>query len=555
MKKIIFYALLLISFSSAAQNIQRPKLIVGIVVDQMRWDYLYRYYNRYGNDGFKRLLNEGFSCENTMINYIPSYTAVGHSTIFSGSVPAIDGMAGNDWIEQLTGKRMYCTDDSTVQGVGNGSVIDGKMSPRNLLVTTITDELRLATNFQSKVVGVSLKDRAAILPAGHLATAAYWLNDATGNFISSTYYMKQLPDWVNKFNEKKHVTQLIEKGWTTLYPLNTYKQSDADAQPYEGLFPGETSSVFPHDLKAAYAKNKSSFRNTPFGNTLTFEFAKQALDGYQLGKGSATDFLTINVASTDYVGHLFGINAIETEDTYLRLDKELAGFFKTLDARIGKGQWLVFLTADHGAAHAIGFMQQHNLPSDFWYPKPLADTLNKILFEKFRTAQLVRAIMNYQVDFDLTKIDASNLNFDAIKKTVVEFLQKQPGVSFAVDMAAIGKAPVPEKLKTMMTNGYYFKRSGQIQIILNPGWYEGYSKTGTTHGSWNPYDTHIPLLWYGWNIKHGKLNREVYMTDIAATLAALLHVQMPNGCIGKVIEEVGTSLNPSGGGTLLQHRP
>src|SRR6195952_3847508 len=224
--------------------LQRPKLVVGIVVDQMRWDYLYRYYNRFGNDGFKRLINEGFSCNNTLINYLPSYTAVGHSTIFTGSVPALHGIAGNDWTDQLTGKTMYCTSDSTVQSVGNESE-DGKMSPRNLLVSTITDELRLATNFQARVVGVSLKDRASILPAGHAATAAYWFDDASGHFISSSYYMQQLPDWVNNYNNSNKVGQLIENGWTTLYPMNTYVNSDADDKSYEGKFKGETAPVFP----------------------------------------------------------------------------------------------------------------------------------------------------------------------------------------------------------------------------------------------------------------------------------------------------------------------
>jgi predicted AlkP superfamily pyrophosphatase or phosphodiesterase len=386
MRKFISYLIVFISFSAAAQNIQRPKLIVGIVVDQMRWDYLYRYYDRYTSNGFKRLLNGGFSCENTFINYLPSYTAVGHSTIFTGSVPSIDGIAGNEWIDQLSGKSVYCTSDSTVQSVGSANALDGKMSPRNLLVSTITDELRLATNFRSKVVGVSLKDRASILPAGHLATAAYWLDDASGNFITSTYYMHQLPDWVNQFNNKKHIEQLISNGWNTLYPINTYKQSDADVKSYEGLFSGETSSTFPHDIKTAYAKSKGSFRSTPYGNTLTLEFAKEALNAYQLGKGEATDFLTINCASTDYVGHMFGINSIEIEDTYLRLDKDLSDFFKTLDAKVGKGQWLVFLTADHGAAHAIGFMKEHELPADFWYVRPLTDSLNRVLFAKFQIA-------------------------------------------------------------------------------------------------------------------------------------------------------------------------
>ena len=523
---------------AAVQQLQRPKLVVGIVVDQMRWDYLYRYYNRYGTGGFKRLLNQGFSCENTLINYLPSYTAVGHSTIFTGSVPALHGIAGNDWTDQLTGKKIYCTDDSTVQSVGNESE-DGKMSPRNLLVSTITDELRLATNFQSKVVGVSLKDRASILPAGHTATAAYWFDDASGHFISSSYYMKQLPDWVNAYNNSNKVGRLIEKGWNTLYPINTYVNSDTDDKSWEGKFKGETSSVFPHAINEAYKQTKSSFRSTPFGNSLTLDFAATALESYQLGRGTATDFLTINCASTDYVGHMFGPNSIEVEDTYLRLDQDLASFFQLLDTKVGKGQWLVFLSADHGAAHSIGFMQEHQLPADFWYAKPLADSLNKILLAKFKTAGLIRSIMNYQVNFNLAKISSEQLDFSAIKKAAVDFLQQQPGVSYAVDVAEIGNSPVPEPIKTMIANGYNFKRSGAVQVVLAAGWFEGYSKTGTTHGTWNPYDTHIPLLFYGWNIKPGKTNRETHMTDIAATLAALLHIQVPNGCVGHVIEEVG----------------
>jgi hypothetical protein len=425
-----------------------------------------------------------------------------------------------------------------VQSVGNESE-DGKMSPRNLLVSTVTDELRLATNFQSKCVGVSLKDRASILPAGHTANAAYWFDDASGHFITSSYYMKELPGWVNTFNNDNHVGQLIEKGWSTLYPLNTYTNSAADDQSYEGKFTGETSTVFPHDVNEIYKKNKGSFRSTPFGNTLTLDFAKAAFDAYQLGRGNATDFLTINCASTDYVGHMFGTNSIEIEDTYLRLDRDLASFFQMLDDKVGKGQYLIFLTADHGAAHPIGFMQQHELPADFWYGKPLADSLNKLLNEKFNSQKLVRSIMNYQVNFNYTKISAEHLDLSAIKKATVEYLQLQPGINYAVDVTEIGKSPVPEPLKTMISNGYNFKRSGPVQIVLNAGWFDAYSKTGTTHGTWNPYDTHIPLLWYGWNIKPGKTNRETYMTDIAATVSALLHIQMPNGCVGHVIEEVG----------------
>jgi len=242
MRKYIFSSITIliqiatIQAQPAGEPLVRPKLVVGIVVDQMRWDYLYRYYNMYGTGGFKRLLNEGFSCENTYINYLPSTTAVGHTCIYTGSVPAITGISGNDWTEELTGTHVYCTDDSTVQSVGINSSPDGKMSPRNLLVSTITDELRMATNFQSRVVGISLKDRAAILPAGHTANAAYWMDDETGSFISSTYYMNKLPDAVIKLNNEKNIEKYLQRGWNTLYPISTYVASDSDNKFYEGKF-------------------------------------------------------------------------------------------------------------------------------------------------------------------------------------------------------------------------------------------------------------------------------------------------------------------------------
>jgi predicted AlkP superfamily pyrophosphatase or phosphodiesterase len=522
---------------NAKQEVARPKLVVGLVVDQMRWDYLYRYYSRYGEGGFKRLIDQGFSCDNTMISHLPSYTAVGHTTIFTGSVPAFHGIAGNDWTEQLTGKKMYCTSDSTVKGVGTTSS-DGKMSPRNMLVSTITDELRLATNFKSKVIGVSLKDRASILPAGHTGQA-FWYDDKNSSFITSTYYMEQLPSWVANFNSKKRAEALLSNGWNTLYPIETYTQSTRDNEIWEGKFSGEDAPVFPHDTKKLFETKKIGIRPTPFGNTLTLEFATEALKANQLGQGASTDFLAINCASTDYVGHQFGPNSIEIEDTYLRLDKDLATFFSLLDATVGKGEWLFFVSADHGAAHSIAFNQEHGIPADYWRSSFLADSLNRILGDKYNVPNLVRSISNYQVNYNLTKIDSAKLDYSAVKAASVNFLQRQPGILLAVDVPEIGKAPVPEPLKTMIINGYNFKRSGSVHIVLEAGWFEGSSKTGTTHGTWHPYDIHIPLVWYGWKIKPGKTNRETHMTDISATLAGLLQIQMPNGCVGKVIEEVG----------------
>ncbi len=524
------------SFAQVNKNIDRPKLVVGIVVDQMRWDYLYRYYDRYGNDGFKRLLNEGFSCDNTMITYLPSYTAVGHTVIYTGSIPAIDGIVGNDWIDQITGRKWYCTEDTTVVGVGATGKV-GQMSPRNNLASTITDELRLATNFRSRVVGVSLKDRASILPAGHAANGAFWFDDSTASFITSTFYMNDLPDWVKKFNAQKEPEKLMNGNWNTLYPISTYKQSTADNVSWEGKFRNEKEPVFPHDLKEIYSENHENLRSTPFGNKLTLDFAKAAVNGYNLGNGPATDFLTINCASTDYVGHKYGPNSIEVEDTYLRLDQEFASFFHFLDSKVGKGNYLVFLSADHGAAHSIGFMREHKIPADFLDQKKIL--LNEFLKDQFKVENLSINNINYHISFDEAKIKEAGLNRQAVKDAAVSFLQKQPGVQFAVDIENIGSAPIPEPIKRMIINGYNPKRCGPVMIIPDPGWFGGKEGgTGTTHGNWNPNDTHIPLVFMGWGVKHGSTNRTVQMSDISPTLAALLHIQMPNGTIGKVIEEV-----------------
>ena len=535
--------LLMTCFILSAQNnttstnkLERPKLVVGIVVDQMRWDFLYRYYDKYESGGFKRLLNDGFSCENTMINYIPSVTAIGHTTLFTGSVPAIHGIAGNDWFNAKTGKSTYCTDDSTMQTIGSDSKA-GKMSPHNLLASTITDELRLATNFQSKVVGVSLKDRAAILPAGHNPTAAFWMDDASGKFITSSYYMPALPSWVVDFNNSKPIDKLLAKGWNTLLPIDQYTESTADNEEWEGMLKGATKPVFPYDAMKAYTLDHGSLRQMPFGNSLTLQFAKAAIDGYKLGQENTCDFLTVNCASTDYSGHLVGPNAVEIEDVYLRLDRDLAAFFTFLDQKIGKGNYLLFLTADHGAAHAEGFMKTNKMPTGFLEEK-VEKELNKTLEKEFGTTRLVFGVDNFQVTFNKNRIDSLKLDFDKIKAATVNYLQHQEGIQFAVDQDKIDDSSVPSILKEMMINGYNRQRSGSVLMIPLPGWLPYYSRKGTTHGVWNPYDTHIPLIFMGWDIKHGSTNRTCYMTDISATLAALLHIQMPNGCIGTPITEV-----------------
>jgi len=516
--------------------VARPKLVVGIAIDQMRWDYLYRYQDRYTEGGFKRVLREGFNCENAFIGHVPSITAVGHASVFTGSVPAIHGITGNDWVDQLTGKKTYCVTDDTVTGVGGMAEEDGRLSPRNLLATTIGDELRMATNYKAKVVGLSLKDRASILPAGHTGQA-FWYEEVQGHFVTSSYYMDVLPEWVRLFNEQAAGAELVARDWSTLDPIETYTQSTPDDVPWEGTLDAEKSPVFPHRVAGAYRLKKGVIRYTPFGNSLTLKFAEAAVIGAELGQDEVTDLLAINCASTDYVGHKFGPNSIEVEDTYRRLDRDLADFLNFLDSKVGKGNYLVFITADHGVAHNVGYLNEHKIPGEAWDTGAVLKGLNAVLETSFGHKDLATSITNYMMNFNLQKIETEKLDFDQIKKVSVAFLQKQPGILYAVDVSQLGLSPVVEPLKSMIANGYHAKRCGPIQIILNPGWLS-IGKTGTSHGVWNPYDTHIPLLFMGWGIKPGSSHTTVHMADIAPTVSALLHIQMPNGCVGKPIKAI-----------------
>ncbi|MBF9254480.1 alkaline phosphatase family protein [Pontibacter sp. 172403-2] len=541
-KALLFFTVLITAFPVVAQKkaqnskLSRPKLVVGIMVDQMRWDYLYRYYDRYEQNGFKRLLNEGFSCENTYIDYIPTVTAIGHSSVYTGSVPAIHGIAGNDFIIQATGKKVYCTEDSTVQTVGSTSDA-GEMSPRNLLTTTITDELNLATNFRSKIIGVALKDRGAILPAGHTADAAYWFDDLTGNWISSTYYMKELPEWVNKFNNQKLAEKYLKQNWNTLHDIGTYVQSSPDNNSYEGKFSGMAAPTLPVKTSEMYSKNYGIIRSTPYGNSITMEMAKAALENEQMGRDEITDFLAVSFSSTDYIGHRFGVNAIEVEDTYLRLDRDLAELFTFLDKKVGKGNYTVFLSADHAAAHNPNFLLDHNIPAGVWPGGKLLEDLNRELEKKYHAGNIVLSFSNSQVHLNNPLITRSKLNKADIQKDCIQFLKDKPGVAYVLAMEDVQEAAIPDILQSRIINGYNHERSGEIQIVLKPAWLSG-SATGTGHSTWYPYDAHIPLVWMGWGIQQGQTNEPTHMTDIAATLAALLHIQAPNGSIGKPIPAV-----------------
>ncbi|WP_026997474.1 alkaline phosphatase PafA [Flectobacillus major] len=515
----------------------KPKLVIGIVVDQMRYDYLYRYANKYSAGGFKRLMGEGFNCRNNHYDYVPTVTAAGHAAIFTGSVPAVDGIVGNEWFDAKTGRTVYCVEDSTVKTVGSGTSA-GLMSPKNLLVSTITDQLKIANNHQSKTIGIALKDRGAILPAGHTANAAYWFDSKDGHWITSSFYMNDLPQWVKDFNGQKNAQKYIAQGWNTLLPIDQYTESTADDQPFEGKLSGESKPVFPHELAAQAGVNLLEvIRSTPYGNSLTKDFAVSAIQNEQLGKGNLTDFLTVSFSSTDYVGHAFGPNSIEAEDTYLRLDKDIASLLTFLDGYLGKENVLVFLSADHGVADVPGYWRSKKLPAGTVEGVNITNNVKEALKAAFGEGDFIRADENNQLYLNHTTLKARNISQSQVYQVVREALLKRDDIADVIDLQNIANATVPTYQLGYIRNGYNPRRSGDILYFLNPGWFTG-RKTGTTHGSVYRYDTHIPLLFYGWKVKHGETSQRTNISDIAPTVADLLSILEPNGTVGNVITDV-----------------
>ncbi|WP_367914745.1 alkaline phosphatase PafA [Leadbetterella sp. DM7] len=534
MMRAILWALLLAVGTAQAQ--ERPKLVVGVIVDQMRADYFYRYYDQYSEGGFKRLLREGYNCRNHHYHYALTVTAAGHASVYTGSSPSIHGIIGNDWYDPRANRRVYCVGDSTVETVGSTNPVVGKMSPRNLQVSTITDQLRVTTQFRSKVIGIALKDRGAILPAGHAANAAYWFDTKTGNWVSSTYYQQELPSWVQAYNNRKRPSELLLKKWETLLPADRYTASTADDQPYEMKFTHEKKSAFPYDLAGTPGDAFSQLAFTPHGNTLTKEMALEALKHENLGKGPATDFLAISFSSPDYAGHGFGPNSVEVQDVYLRLDKDIAEILGRLDESVGKGNYLFFISADHGVMDTPEFWTGHHLPAGRIDYVSMNTQLKSMLKERFGDENLLKASENFQLYLDADRIESKKIDeaelFKAIRKVLLSF----DGVKEVIDLKNVSKAPLNASLIDLYRNVYHSKRSGDIQIVPEPGWIAG--PIAANHGTPYAYDTHIPLLFFGWKIKPGETYRKTSVADTAPTLAALLSILEPSGNVGAVIEEL-----------------
>ena len=510
----------------------KPKLFIGLVVDQMRQEYLVRYQGHFGEGGFKRLMNKGFTFQNHHYNYMPTYTAPGHASIYTGTTPAVHGIVANTWFDKKRQQSHYCVNDNSFNTVGDSSTA-GKKSATPLKSSTIGDELKVASAGKSKVFAVALKDRSAILPAGHAADGAFWYSN-TGKFISSTYYMKELPTWLSNFNNQEHPKALLKKNWELINKKGAYTNSTQDDHPGEGVLDHEDNS-FPHDLikSSQNLENLGVIKACPQGNTLTRLIAESLIKNENLGKDEFCDFLSISFSSIDYIGHAFGPNSIEMEDAIIRLDKELEAFLTFLDLSVGENQYTLFLTADHGALQVPTLLKEYQIPSGL-FNHDLRSDLNKYLTKELGVNNLILAVQNHQVFFNSEAIDSSNVDYKQLSALVSNYVYKLDGVYKILNKENLLIESYSNGLNALVQKGFHPQMSGDLWIILEPGWIS-HERTGTTHGSPFNYDTHVPLIWYGAGIKTGSSTDRVYITDIAPTSSFLIGSPQPNSTEGNIL--------------------
>ncbi|MBL4887784.1 MAG: alkaline phosphatase family protein, partial [Flavobacteriaceae bacterium] len=512
----------------------KTKLVVGIVVDQMRYDYLTRFWDHYSDGGFKRMVNQGFNFKNNHYNYTPTYTGPGHASVYTGTSPGTHGIIGNSWYSKEAGKMVYCAEDASVLSLGTKTKA-GQMSPHRMKTTTIADINRIHTQMQGKTIGISLKDRGAILPAGHTANAAYWFQGKEeGKWISSSYYMDALPEWVNAFNESDQAEGYF-KTWDTYYDISKYTQSGADENSYEWGFSGKETPTFPYDLDALKAENGQFeiIKNSPYGNNLITDFAIAALEAEQLGDDDHTDFLTVSYSSTDMVGHNFGVNSKEVQDSYIRLDLDLQRLLEHIDAKVGKGNYTVFLTSDHGAVHVPNYLKDLKIPAGYFDSQKFETDLNALLMGKYHSKNLIANFSNFQIFFNHDEVDRLKINTDLMQEAVAKFALDYPQMDKVFTRKQMEDGNYTKDLANLVQNGFSQKRSGDVMLLLDTS-VISYGPTGSTHGSANTYDTHVPLLFFGAGINQGSSSRYTKIIDIAPTISSLLGIVFTNGSTGDV---------------------
>ncbi|MDX1317638.1 MAG: alkaline phosphatase family protein, partial [Xanthomarina gelatinilytica] len=433
---------------------------------------------------------------------------------------------------------VYCAGDSTVNSIGTESKA-GKMSPHRMTTTTFADENRLFTQMQGKTIGIAIKDRGAILPAGHTANMAFWFQGKDeGHWITSSFYTETLPDWVKQFNESNKAASYLTT-WDTLYDIDSYTESGPDLNTFEEGFKGKDTATFPYDLKALSKDNKGYdiLKATPQGNALTTDFAIAAINGEQLGQDAITDVLTISYSSTDYVGHNFGVNSKEIQDTYIRLDKDLERLFNVLDTQVGKNAYTVFLTADHAAVDVPSYLKSTGIPAGYVDNDMYKERLNDFMVKTYQASDLIENVSNFQIFLNKDKIDLLGLDIAHVQERIAQELIQYPHIYKVYTSSQLTASNYVDGIENLLEKGYNQKRSGDVLVVYDPA-FISYSKTGSTHGSGLNYDTHVPLLFYGKGITKGSTLQRTEIVDIAPTMSALLGISFPNGSIGMPLEFV-----------------
>ncbi len=530
--KYILIIMLLFYAVSPAQEASRPGLVVGIVIDQMRFDYLQKYEKYYGDDGFKRLMKDGSNFTFAHYNYVPTYTGPGHASIYTGTTPYYHGIISNDWYSRKIKTYVNCVEDDTVRTIGETGTA-GQVSPKRLMTTTISDQLKIVTNGKSRAFSISLKDRAAILPGGHAPDEVYWYSDKNGKFITSSYYTNALPQWVINFNQENYVSKLFKGEWNLLLPKEDYSLSFPDETSHEADVFEEGKTSFPHSFSNVMNKKYDRIRSTPFGNELLLKFAEALIENEKPGSGDYTDFLAVSFSSTDYIGHAYGPNSVEVQDAFIRMDRQLAEFLNMLDRKVGKGNYVLFLTADHAVSENVQYLENMNVPAGRFDHSAFKDSLKAFSRMKFGSDELIENFSNNQLYFNKQMLQEKNLKTADVEDVFAEYLQDEfpeiEKIFVRHALTHLSPARVPDNY---VLNGFNPQRSGNVEFELKPNVLPGSDNYGTTHGAPYPYDTHVPLLFYGWHIPAKEINTPVYVIDIAPTICNLLGIDETTGNIG-----------------------
>jgi len=531
-------------FSGKAQKTippDKPKLVIGIVIEQMRYDYLWRYWDKLDEGGFKRLLNEGTLCKNAYYDYVITESSAGYATIASGANPSVHGIISDEWYHRLKKYVQYCTYDEESRTIG-GNSNEGQMSPIYLISSTLSDEIKMASNYTSKVISVGQKDYASILQGGHIANAAYWMENETGNWITSSYYLDKIPAWVSDFNNKKIPDIYLSKDWTPLLDIAQYKESLWDKNAYEIGIRNQNS--FPYNLislKNQY-KDYSILKNIPAGNTYTKDFAIAAMVNENLGKGNQTDFLSIAFSANGYMSDVYGPRAVEIQDTYLRLDKDLAHFLAFIDSQIGKENVLIYLTSDRGTGDIPQYLIDTRMPGGYFNAKSSIAIVKSYLRAVYGDGDWIKAYINQQIYLNQILIEDSKLSLGDFQLKIAQFLVQFQGVANAVTGNSLQTTHFSDGILKKFQNSYNQSRSADVIFNLSPGWSEKNEDRKvpmvTTHNSPYEYDTHVPLIWYGWKMKRTSIARKVSISDIAPTISSFLNIPNPNAATGEAILEL-----------------